>query len=364
MQLKKITNFLENFAPLQLQESYDNAGLLVGNPDMKITSILISVDITEDVILEAIDKKCNLIVAHHPIIFGGIKKLTGKNYIERTVIAAIKNNIALYAGHTNVDSIIGGVNSKICEKIGLKNCKILSPQKNGLKKIVTFVPNDYLNKVSEALFNAGAGHIGNYDSCSYKVGGEGTFRALENANPFVGDIGNLHTEKETRIETIFPAHLQSRVVSKLIKAHPYEEVAYDIYSLDNENSDIGIGMLGELEEEMDEKEFLLKIKEIFELGVIKHTPFLNKKIKKVAVCGGSGAFLLEKAKRSHADIFITSDFKYHQFFDAEKKILIADIGHYESEQFTKEIFYEQLTKFLPNFAIYLSKINTNPVNYL
>ncbi len=364
MQLKQITQYIESIAPLAFQESYDNAGLTIGQPDDEISGILITLDITEEILDEAISKKLNLIVCHHPIVFSGIKKLNGKNYIERCVSKAIKNDIAIYAAHTNLDSIFGGVNSKICEKLNLKNCRILDPALNFLKKLVTFVPVADAEKVRKAMFEAGAGHIGNYDSCSFSQTGNGTFRGNDLTNPYVGERNQLHTEEETRIETIFPKHIQSKVIQALLQAHPYEEVAYDIYPLDNEYTQAGIGMIGELQEPVDELDFLRKIKDAFNCEVVKHTQPLGKSIRKVAVCGGSGSTYLSKAIAQKADIFISGDFKYHQFFDAENQIIIADIGHYESEQFTKEVFYELLTKKFPKFAVHLSDFNTNPVNYL
>ncbi len=364
MQLNEITRFIESVAPLSFQESYDNAGLIIGNPEDEITGILISLDITEEILDEAISKNLNLIVAHHPIIFSGLKKLTGKNYIERCVAKAVKNDIAIYASHTNLDSVFGGVNSKICEKLNLQDCKILSPVPNFLKKLVTFVPTAQAESVKTALFAAGAGNIGNYDSCSFSNTGTGSFRGNELSNPFVGTKNLIHMEEEVRIETIFPKHLQSKIIHALLAAHPYEEVAYDIYPLDNDYQQVGIGMIGQLSEPTDELAFLKKLKESFNCTIVKHTPLLGKPIRKVAVCGGSGSGYLHLAMAQKADIFISGDFKYHQFFDAENKIIIADIGHYESEQFTKEVFYELLTKKFPKFAVHLSGINTNPVNYL
>lgn len=363
MKIKEIISELEKLAPLSLQESYDNAGLITGNQNDECSSVILTIDTTEAVIEEAIDKGANLVLSHHPIVFSGLKKLNGKNYIERAVIKAIKNDIAIYAAHTNMDNVSVGVNAKICEKLNLQHCKILSPIKGSLKKLVSFIPSKHLEKVRQAIFAAGAGHIGNYDNCSYSTKGKGSFRALENANPYVGALGKIHFEEETRFETIFPAHKQSKVISALLNSHPYEEVAYDIYPLDNIYEETGAGMIGELENAIPEKDFLDKIKEVFNVGCIRHTQLLNKSIKKVAICGGSGSFLLAKAMSSSADIFITGDFKYHQFFDAENKILIADIGHYESEQFTKELFYDILKKKFPNFAFYFSEENTNPVNY-
>ncbi len=364
MKLSEITTYLESIAPLAYQESYDNAGLLVGDPQKEINQTLITLDVTEAILDEAIETKSDLIVAHHPIIFGGLKKITGKNEVERCVIKAIKNDIAIYASHTNLDSVLGGVNSKICEKLGLENIQILAPVSGQLKKLVTFIPFDHAANVQQAIFKVGAGHIGNYDSCAYSIPGKGSFRGDEKTKPFVGEPGEIHYENEIRFETVFPAHIQGQVIRALIEAHPYEEVAYDIYSLDNENPQVGIGMIGELTAPIEEKKFLQQTKKIFGPGAVKHSPLIGKKVKKVAVCGGSGSFLIRQAINSKADIFVTGDLKYHQFFEADGKIVLADIGHFESEQFTKEVFYELLTKKFPKFAVRLSEVNTNPVNYL
>ncbi len=361
--LKKITGYLENIAPLRYQESYDNAGLIIGDVNSEITTVLVTLDVTEEVIDEAIAKNAQLIVAHHPIVFSGLKKITGKNFVERSLIKAIKNNIAIYAAHTNLDSVVGGVNSKICEKLQLTNCKILQPVGGELKKLTTFIPVEHANKVRKAVFNAGAGAIGNYDSCGFTAQGEGTFRGNELSQPFVGPKGEIHTEKEVRFETVFPAYLHGRVVQALLNSHPYEEVAYDIYPLENKFDRVGMGMIGTFTEPKTEKEFLLQLKKTFNTGIIKHTALQEKPVKKVAVCGGSGSFLLNQAIAADADFFVSGDFKYHQFFDAENKIVIADIGHFESEQFTKELFYELLTKKFPKFAVHLSEANTNPVFY-
>lgn len=363
MKVKDITCFFEELAPLKYQESYDNSGLILGNNNQEVHSTLLTLDITEAVVDEAIALKSNLIIAHHPIIFSGLKKITGKDYVQRCIIKAIKNDIAIYACHTNLDSVIGGVNTKICEKLGLQNIKVLNPLKNQLKKLVTFIPTEQAEKVKKAIFEAGAGHIGNYDCCSYNISGEGTFRASENSNPFVGKVGEIHTEKEIRFETIFPAILQPKILQALISSHPYEEVAYDIYPLDNEYNNVGIGMTGNLNNAISEIDFLQLVKNTFNVSVIRHTPFIKRKIKKIAVCGGSGSFLVNDLKNTDIDAFISADFKYHQFFDAEGKFLIADIGHYESEQFTIELFSDILKKNIPNFTVYLSQINTNPINY-
>ncbi len=363
MKINDITNILENLAPPSLQESYDNAGLLVGDRAAVCTGIIVSLDVTKEVVQEAIRKNCNLIVAHHPIVFKGLKRFTGANYVERTIIHALKNNIAIYAIHTNLDNILTGVNHKIAEKIGLQNCKVLLPKEGILKKLVTFCPTKNSEEVRNALFEAGAGAVGKYEECSFNLEGQGSFKAGKETNPHVGEKGERHYEEETRMEVLFPAHLQSNVLKSLRAAHPYEEVAYYINTLDNVRDDVGSGLVGELPEEMPEEDLLKLLKKKFSLSVIRHTPLPGKKIKKVALCGGAGIFLLKNALAADAQIFITGDIKYHEFFDADNKILLADIGHFESEQFTIELLTELLQQKLLNFAVLKSEINTNPVNY-
>lgn len=365
MVINDVAALIEQLAPIGYQESYDNSGLLVGNPSMPLKGILVTLDVTHEVVEEAHQKGVNLIVSHHPLIFSGLKRLTGKSYVEKAVILAIKYDIAIYSAHTNLDNTKdGGVNSKIGELLGLKNLKILSPLEGELVKVVTFAPIKDAEKVREAMFNAGAGCIGNYDSCSYNLEGNGTFRANDKANPYVGNVGELHIEPEVRIEVITPKAKLSKVINSLIAAHPYEEVAYDIYPLLNSYSGAGAGMVGELSQPMQEIEFLNMVKKVFKLQSIRCTNFLSKEVSKVAFCGGSGAFLIKQAIDSGADIFITGDIKYHQFFDAESKIIIADIGHFESEQFTVDIFYEYLMKNFSKFAVLKSEIKTNPINYI
>ena len=364
MLIKDIISEIEHFAPPALKEDYDNVGLLVGSATAEATGVLITLDVTEEVVDEAIQNGCNMIVAHHPLIFRGLKNITDKSETGRIVIKAIRNSIAIFAGHTNVDSVLNGVSGKMAQKLRLVNTSVLSPVTNRLLKLVTFVPVEHAEKVRAAIFDAGAGVIGNYDSCSYNLTGTGTFRAGEDTNPFVGKKGEIHSEKEVRVETILPDFQKNSVVSALLNAHPYEEAAYDIYPLENEWPVTGYGIVGDLEESVDEIDFLNVLKQTFNADGIRYTQFLNKPIKRVALCGGSGSELLGRAISSGADIFISADFKYHQFFEAENRILIADIGHFESEQFTKELFYEILTKKFSNFAVRLSKVNTNPIKYL
>jgi dinuclear metal center YbgI/SA1388 family protein len=363
MKLSQLTDYLESLAPLAYQEEYDNAGLIVGQPDQEIHQALISLDCTEAVVDEAIATGCQVIVSHHPIVFRGLKKFNGKTYVERVVEKAIRHNIALYAMHTNLDNMMKGVNAKIGEMLGLKNCHILSLKHNLLKKLVTYVPVSHAEAVRNALFEAGAGNIGNYSECSFNAEGTGTFKGNDYTYPFVGEPGKRHLENEIRIETIYPAVLESKILMALILAHPYEEVAYDLYALTNQNQQVGSGMIGDLEVPAGEKEFLFHIKEKMRAQVIRHTTLTGKPIKKVAVCGGAGCFLLKHAIAAGADVFITADYKYHEFFDAEGKILIADIGHFESEQFTQQLLYEIIQKKFTTFALRLTEVNTNPVKY-
>ncbi len=363
MKVQDITSLLEKLAPPFLQENYDNAGLLTGNSNWDCTGVLVCLDATEAVVKEAVEKKCNLIVAHHPIIFSGLKKITGSNYVEQAIIVAIKNDIAIYAIHTNLDNVPDGVNGKIAEKLGLVNCEILVPNTLALKKLFTFVPTDYAEAVRNAIFNAGGGHIGNYSECSFNNPGYGTYTAGENSQPFAGKIGERHSEAETKIEIVFPAWLEKSVCNALKNAHPYEEVAFDIVNISNNAKLAGSGLIGYLPMEMSENELLTLIKAKFELKVIKHTHFIGKLVKKVAVCGGSGSFLIKAAIAAGADMFISSDFKYHEFFDANGRIVIADIGHYESEQFTIGLLSEFLQQKFPTFAVLKTGVVTNPVNY-
>lgn len=357
------TDFLEQMAPLSSQESYDNSGLIVGNPNQEVSAVLLSLDCIEKTIDEAIEKGANLIIAHHPIVFKGIKQLNGKNYVERTVIKAIKNDIALYAIHTNLDNYKFGVNYEIAQRLGIKNPKILSPQQNTLKKLVVFCPENSTEKVAEAIFKAGGGSIGEYAECRFESSGTGAFTPSEHANPTLGTKGTRQKVAEKRMEILISSHKERQIIKAMKKAHEYEEVAYEIYPISNSNQDEGAGMIGTLDRPIKTEEFLTFIKETFNCGIIRHTKIHKKEISKIAFCGGAGSFLLPDAIREEADIYITGDFKYHEFFDADEQLIIADIGHYESEQFTPNLILGELQKNFINFAIHLSKVNTNPINY-
>ena len=364
MLVKEVIDIIEDFAPTTYAEDFDNVGLLVGDKNAAVTGALITLDTLETVVDEAIEKKCNLIISFHPIIFSGLKKLTGKDYVEKTVIKAIKNDIAIYAIHTALDNQYKGVNDMICEKVGLKNRKILIPRKDSIKKLTTFVPNKQASAVRKALFEAGGGSIGNYDNCSFNLKGEGSFKPNEEANPVIGKRGEVHLEEETQISLIYPSIIEKKLLQALFSAHPYEEVAYEVSALDNENQHLGMGMFGELASPEDEKSFLERIKNEFNCGCIKHSQLRGKPIKKVAVLGGSGSFAISKAKAAGADIYLTADLKYHDFYKGDKDFILADIGHYESEQYTKDLLHSYLTKKISNFALILGETNTNPIKYI
>ena len=363
MIVQDVINHLEELAPLAYAEDFDNVGLLIGDKNTKVTGILVTLDTLEAVVDEAIQENCNLIVSFHPIIFKGLKKITGKNYVERVVIKAIKHNIAIYSIHTALDNALQGVNDMICNELGLKNKHILIPQSETIKKLTTYVPKDEAELLRNALFSSGGGSIGNYSNCSFNVEGYATFNGNETSNPTKGKKGTIHTEAETKITITFPKHLETQIIQTLFKSHSYEEVAYEVTTLENKNQNIGIGMVGEFEHSMTELDFLAFLKDKMNTKCVRHSTLLNKSIKKIAVLGGSGSFAIEAAKAAGAEAFITSDLKYHDFFLAENQLVLADIGHYESEQFTKNLLVAYLTKKITNFAIILSKTNTNPVKY-
>lgn len=364
MKIKDVTTILERLAPLSYQESYDNSGLIIGDRNDDLKSILITLDCTEEVLDEAIKNKCNLIVAHHPILFKSIKKLNGDNYVQRVIIKAIKNNISIYAIHTNLDNVMDGVNSTIANRLELINCKILQPKYDILKQLIVYCPESYSKKLKESLFSLGAGAIGDYEQCSFSSKGIGTFFPKKDSKPFIGEVGKVHEGHEDCIEMIFPKNIEGAIIECINKNHPYEEVAYQIFNLDIKYKNVGSGLIGELKESIEEKDFLSFLKDKMNTSIIRHTNLRNKKIKKVAVCGGAGSFLLSTAISKNADIFISSDFKYHEFFDADNKLVIADIGHFESEQYTKDLIYDFLRKKITKFAVRLSQVNTNPINYI
>lgn len=364
MKLSELSSFLDSSLPLSFQEEWDNSGLQTGDPGMEISSALVALDVTEAVVEEAVRTGSNLILSHHPLIFSSIRKITGHSSDERIIMNSIRNNIAIYSAHTNLDMVSNGVSKKMALKLGLENISVLRTLKNRLQKLVTFVPDDHLERVRDAVFSAGAGVIGNYDLCGFAADGTGSFRGGENTSPFAGEKGILHFERELRFETIFYSHLKDRVVKALLAAHPYEEVAYDIYALENDNIDAGLGCTGEFPEPVDETVFLFKLKSVFGAKGIRYSKLTGRPVKKVALCGGSGASLLNDALKRGADAFVTADIKYHAFFEPENRLLLVDCGHYETEKFSVEILYDLIVKNFPNFAVRFSETNTNPINYL
>ena len=364
VKIKDIANALEMFAPLPLQDDFDNAGLQIGLTDAEVTGVLLCLDVTEAVVDEAIASGCNFIVSHHPVIFKPLKRITGSNYVERCIMKALANGIAIYSAHTNIDNAPGGVNYRIASKLGLQNVRILLPKEDSLLKLAVYVPVSHADVVRDALFAAGCGKIGNYGSCSYNLSGFGTFKAEEGCNPFCGNIGEVHREEEVRIETVMPSYIKSRVIRAMIEAHPYEEPAYDIYPLKNSWGSVGTGVIGELAEERDELEFMQEIKEKFNVGCVRHTPLLGRKIKSVALCGGAGGSFAQAALGAGADIYITGEARYHDLFNYTGKMLMAVIGHYESEQYTMNIFAEIINGQFPGVKVTKTTVNTNPVKYM
>jgi dinuclear metal center YbgI/SA1388 family protein len=364
MKLKDFCSYLDSVVPLSIQEDYDNSGLQLGIPEKNVSSALITLDVTEDVLDEAVFTGCDLIISHHPLIFKGIKSVTGKSFTEKILIKAIKQDVAIYSAHTNLDIFNNGVSRKMAEKLQLQNIKVLSPLKKNLLKLVTYIPESHLDKVREALFDAGAGVIGNYDKCGFITSGTGSFRANQSAKPFVGEKGKVHNEKEIRFETVMYSQQKDKVINRLLEVHPYEEVAFDIYVLENKNTEAGFGCVGEFEEAKNENDFLKLVSSVFGAKGLRYSKLIGKPVKKVALCGGSGASLLNIALSSGSDAFITADIKYHNFFEADNKILVVDMGHFESEKFSTEILYNLINKKFPKFAVRFSETNTNPINYL
>lgn len=364
MKIRELLLSIEHLAPVALQESYDNSGVQVGDVNKEVKTILLCIDVTENVVDEAIRLGCNLIISHHPLIFRGFKSLTGRNYVERCVMKACKNDIVIYAAHTNLDNAKGGVNYELARLLNLQQVRILAPKENILMKLVTFVPSSHAESVRTALFGAGAGNIGNYDFCSYNLSGEGTFRAGNNSNPFIGEIGELHIETETRIEVILPVYRKKEILSALLAVHPYEEPAYDFYLLENSWTYAGSGVAGALPEPMEEEDFLYYLKDALKLNTIQHSAYRGALVRDVAICGGGGAFLIPQAISYGADVFVTGEAKYNDFYDVEDKILLATVGHYESEVCTKDIFYNLLIEKHLGLEIYHSKFDVNPVKYL
>jgi len=363
LKIKDIINFLETIAPLSYQEDYDNSGLACGDAEMDCSGALVSLDLTPAIIEEAAQKGFNLIIVHHPPIFKGLKRITSNDPIAEMLISCIKNDISVYAIHTNLDNVLHGVNGEIADRLGLNQTRVLSPMSSTHRKLTFYVPTEHAEKTRNAVFEAGAGMIGNYDQCSFNTEGDGTFRALEGANPFVGSPGIQHTEKEIKVELMYPSCLESLIIRKLKENHPYETVAYHTTNLENRFHEIGGGIIGNLEEPISEAALLNRVKKAFQTSTIRHSPFTGRHVQKVAICGGSGKSMINNALREGAEVFLTADLGYHDFFLPNGKMLLADMGHFESEQFTSDLILRRIKEKFPTFALLKTGISTNPVNY-
>ncbi|QJP34435.1 Nif3-like dinuclear metal center hexameric protein [Nonlabens sp. Ci31] len=362
MKIKDVIAHLEVLAPRFYAEDFDNTGLLTGEKTTDLTGILVTLDCLENVVDEAIDNNCNLIVSFHPIIFSGLKHLQPDDYVRKAVVKAIKNDIAIYATHTALDLAKGGVSYRMAQEMGLNNVKTLIPKSQLIKKLVTYIPQDHFEEVKEALFAAGAGTLGNYSECSFSTDGEGTFRGNEWSKPQLGEALKRSTVKEKALSITFLPHLEAAIKATLINFHPYEEVSFEISTLENSYQNIGMGVIGDLAEALETEEFLRKTKSVFKTGVVRSSFSRKRTIKKVALLGGSGAFAIKNALQSGADAYITADLKYHDFFQGQD-LLLCDVGHYESEQFTKNLLHEYLKEKFSNFAVLCAQARTNPVNY-
>lgn len=361
IQIKEILGHLDTLAPFKYTESFDNTGLLIGDSNQSVTKALICLDVTDQVIDQAIAEGYDLIIAFHPLIFKGLKSIGTQDRVGRCVTRLIRHDIALIAIHTNLDKSMQGVNQMISQKIGLDAMRFLMPEQT-MSKLVTYVPHAHVDVVRESLIQAGAGQIGEYGGCSFSSLGEGTFIPSKNSNPYVGEKEKMHREAEARLEMLVPHHLKSKAVQSLLAAHPYEEVAYDLYPVEVGGSIAGMGMVGELAKPMSPKAFLSHLQTVFGTPNIRYSAY-NKQIQTVAVLGGSGAFALGAAMGCGADALVTADLKYHDFFIPQEQLMLIDIGHFESEQFTLQILKDYLSKKIINFAFDLTSVNTNPVCY-
>lgn len=361
--VRDITNHLEAIAPPAYQESYDNVGLVLGNIETTVTGVLICLDVTEAVLQEAKDHHCNLVIAHHPLIFKPLHKITGSTLVERCVLQAIQQGTAIYTLHTNLDNAPQGVSHRLATTLGLTQLSVLAPKAGTIAKLTTYVPPSHLEGVVEALHNAGAGHIGHYSHCSFTSPGKGTFIPTAEAQPHVGIASQRMQVPEHRLEVRFPMHLAAAVQQALQSAHPYEEAVYDIQPLTHHTADVGAGIIGILPTDLSTEAFLHHLKATLQLACVRHTAPLDRPIRRVAVCGGAGSALIQETIRQQADAFVTADIKYHDFFQAEGKVLIADVGHYESEVGTIALIHQLLSEKFANIALLQSSTITNPVHY-
>lgn len=361
--LRTLLACIEQWAPFSWQESYDNAGLILGDPDRNVTEALVCFDVTPEVVDEAVRIGAGLIVSHHPAIFKGIKRINPASRLGYMIKQSLCHDIAWCALHTNLDNTLNGVNSYLCEQLGLKDVQPLAPLQDIYGKLQVYVPEAYAEKLRQALAEAGCGAGARYDACSYSSRGEGRFRAGSQAHPFSGQIGELHCEAECKIECLYPLHKTRQVLDVLRTNHPYEEPAFDLLPLRNEATGQGAGAIGNLQESMQETELLDKLKELTGTHCIRHSGFRGRKIRRIALCGGSGGSFIGNACARQADAYITGDLKYHDFADAGSGTWLVDIGHFESEKFAMELIFRFIRKNFPNFAVSISEQARNPVSF-
>ena len=362
MTVGDLCGWLEQRAPLRFQEDYDNSGLLVGQRSWTVTGVLCCLDADEAVVHEAVARGCNVVLSHHPIVFKGLKRLTGATAVERTVALALKHNVALYAGHTNWDSIQGGVSFSLAQRLGLVAPRIMMPRGGELLNLVVYVPAEHASPVAEAAFGAGAGRIGAYDECHFSGSGTGTFRPLDGAQPFVGQIGVREVADEHRLEFVLPKHRKSAVQQAVWAAHPYEEVAHSWISLDNSWSEVGYGAVGNLPEPIRLGDFLAVCAAQLGAESVRYsTSSLDRIVQRIAVCGGSGAEFAGAAAAAGADAYVTGDLKYHGFQDPPGGLVLVDVGHGESERPFIDDWAELIRSEFVTFAVLISETDNRPV---
>jgi dinuclear metal center YbgI/SA1388 family protein len=363
MKCDNIIKIIEDWAPKSIAWEKDNVGLQVGSLRREVKNILLCLDVNEKVIDEASKKNCNLIISHHPLLFRSLKKIDiERDQKSKILEKLIKKDITLYSAHTNLDFTKDGVSFQLADKLGLSNQRFLLNKSSNLNKLIVFVPVDNADKVAEAMHSAGAGIIGEYSHCSFRTIGMGTFKGSNKSKPSMGVKGKLNKVSEVKIEVLVNSFDLHKVISSMKKIHPYEEVAFDVYPMVNENFNYGMGVIGDLKKELTAKEFLTYVSKSLRINNFRFNKGSKFRIKKVAVCGGSGSDLLETAIKSKADAFVTADVKYHTFQDAEDEILLIDAGHYETEIHSLNAIKNRIENSLKDkVKVYKFSGTTNPI---
>jgi dinuclear metal center YbgI/SA1388 family protein len=363
MIVKNLIKHIETWAPPGIAWEKDNVGLQLGSTQSQITNVLLCLEVDSKVVDDAIKKRCNLIISHHPLIFTPLKSITDRDNQSDLIKKIIKNDINVFSAHTNLDFAKDGVSFQLAKKLKLQQIRFLKNLSSNQYKIVVFVPEKFVEKVASAMHIAGGGQIGDYSNCSFRIVGQGTFKGSNSTNPFVGIKGNLEYVREIRLEMIANSFDLPKILSAMKESHPYEEVAYDLYKLNNENVNFGMGAIGVLNQSMTKEEFLFYVSKSLKIKNFRYNSGKKNKIRTVAVCGGSGSDLADEAIKQNADAFITADVKYHKFQDVQNKILLIDAGHYETEIFILDELKRRIQKFLNNGnnKVYKYKGSTNPI---